>query len=402
MSSVVVDPFCQFPSGTSREDLKPMVSRAIFCKYGLSLGSCYGTKHVRKPKKQSLKKTSKISEHLFGCGKKQATCQWAAGNGHPLHLLLRTAAEPPSKNLWNTFHVQDGNCEIYLGGKSTGGMFEWKANPEKDSSSPKDRQPPQTASKIPMVEGSWRFRTVCHRPPQQMWQTPYPESCDSPLRGARLKWRSRWPTEIKNGQSPLTPIGTSLRQMSRPKTLSGMPSFIASLKLSASSAAASSNASGLSEYVSFKAANASHRVVSSTASNKLANWQFQKDKGSSKHHIASAGWGSAAPILISKIRWQMKMHYRKHPWLSTPRTPGGQLQIPWYESLSLAISNFMAQTHKPRFRFNFCWSFCVCLGCFKLLLVPRPRQICHCSSIIGDFFLPKRGIAIRTLQTTVR
>ena len=144
------------------------------------------------------------------------------------------------------------------------------------------------------------------RPPQQMWQTPYPESCDSPLRGARLKWRSRWPTEIKNGQSPLTPIGTSLRQMSRPKTLSGMPSFIASLKLSASSAAASSNASGLSEYVSFKAANASHRVVSSTASNKLANWQFQKDKGSSKHHIASAGWGSAAPILISKTddKWK--------------------------------------------------------------------------------------------------
>ena len=102
-------------------------------------------------------------------------------------------------------------------------------------------------------------------PPQQRWHTPAPwpaKLSEPPCLGALLKWCSKCPAAIKNGQSPLMPVQASLKTIVEPWEWISTPCLSAISKSETMSCMHSSNASGFSEYVSLRAATDSQRVVS--------------------------------------------------------------------------------------------------------------------------------------------
>ena len=142
----------------------------------------------------------------------------------------------PKWKLWNTSGLKRKGLHSGLAGKSWNGPRECHG----------------TCAAADCIEGSHcgcgekSSYAMPPMPPQQRWHTPAPwpaKLSEPPCLGALLKWRSKCPAAIKNGQSPLMPVQASRNSMVEPWACIWTPSLSAISKSETMNCMHSSNAS---------------------------------------------------------------------------------------------------------------------------------------------------------------
>ena len=213
MSSVVVDPSANSPPGHQGKIWKPMVSRQSFANTVFPWGAAMEQNMSENQKNKAWKNIQDIrasfrlrqkASHL------SVSCWKRASTPPPSSNCCRTTIEElmkyfpcPRWKLWNISGRKVHGRHVRMKGKS------WKGLQLSQGQA-------AAADCIEDSHGGGELKIsygMPPRPPQQMWQTPYPESCDSPLRGARLKGAPGGPQKSRMANRPwrqLAPAQTNV------------------------------------------------------------------------------------------------------------------------------------------------------------------------------------------------